>query len=182
MSAPTLTVALATKRKHSHEFLEFSCWNGDPETEEYAAEADDYIRRVALGSAYRTLAFRHDGELVAVTAFDKMPIKPHQAARYTLPGWKLQVLGVGTPYQGTLVASDLPGCPAEMRLAEYALRMTYAEMLKLDPSRKVVVACVHDDNVRSWRTCARVGLERTERQDLTYWRMLGGVDPLFGHL
>lgn len=181
MPAPKLTVAYATKRKHSHEFLTFTCWNGDPETEEYAAEAEDFIRRRALGSAYKTLAFRDGNQLVAVTAFDRFAVRPHQAARYTEPGWKLQVLGVSTRYQGTLVASDLAGCPSEMRIAEYALRTTYTRMLKLDPTRKFVCACVHDENVRSWRACSSVGLERTQRQDLAYWRMLGGVDPRFGY-
>jgi hypothetical protein len=181
VSGPTLTVAYATKRKNSHEFLTFNCWNGDPETEEYAAQAEDYIRRIALGSAEKTVAFRHGGELVAVTAFDRLAIRPHQAARYTEPGWKLQVLGISTPYQGTLVSSELPGCPGELRISEYALRTTYAHMLKLDPARKFVRAIVHDDNIRSLRACARVGLQRTERRDLTYWRMLGGVDPQFGH-
>jgi hypothetical protein len=178
--APQLTVAYATKRKHKHEFLTFTCWNGDPDEEEYAAEAEDYIRRIALGSAYRTLAFRDGPQLVGVTAFDRIAIRPHQAARYVEPGWKLQVLGISTQYQGTVVSSSLPGCPSELRIAEYALRTTYARMQQLDPTRAFVRACVHDGNVRSWRACARVGLERTERQDLTYWRMLGPVDPEWG--
>jgi hypothetical protein len=180
-AVPQLTDGYATKRQHSHEFLRFTCWNGDPDEEEYAAEAEDYIRRRALGSTYKTLAFRDRSELVGVTAFDKLAVRPHQAARYTERGWKLQVLGITTPYQGTTVSSTLPGCPSEMRIAEYVLRKTYSRMLELDPSRRFVRAVVHDDNVRSWRACARVELERREREDLTYWRMLGPVDPQVGY-
>lgn len=181
MSASTLDVAYANKRRDSHAFLTFCCWNGDPVTEDYAAEAQDYIRRCTLGSAYKTLAFRDGNELVAVTAFDRFAVRPQKAARYTERGWKLLVLGVSTPYQGTRVISDLAGCPSEMSIAEFALRTTYAHMLKIDPTRKFVSACVHDENVRSVRACLRVGLERSERRDLTYWQMLGGVDPLYGY-
>jgi hypothetical protein len=83
-------------------------------------------------------------------------------------------------YQGTLVAADIEGCPAEMKAAEYAHRATYRHMLQLDPGRVFVVARVHECNRRSIKATARVGLERTIRESLEYWRMLGPVDPAAG--
>lgn len=180
MAAPGLTVADATKRQDGHDLLNFNCWNGDPE-EPFAAEAEDYIRRLALGSTYKTLTFRaSDGTLAAVSAFDRRDVQPYLAARFLVPGWHLQVIGVALPFRSSLVACALPPCPSEVKISEYVFRRTYARMLEADPKRNVVTAMIHGDNARSIEACRRVQLERTVREDETYWRMMGSVDPHVG--
>jgi hypothetical protein len=175
LSRPTLSVG--TKAVDGHDLLRFRCWDGDPD-EPWIGDVEEYVRVLALKSAFRTLVFRDDGgEVAAVTAFDRREVRPFEAARYLVPGWHLQVVAVSLRYQGSLVENDILGCPPAMKMAEYAHRSTYRYMLEIDPARQFITARVHDENRRSIKAAARVDLERTVREDVDYWRMLGPVNP-----
>jgi hypothetical protein len=177
MSPRTLVVADARRWRDGHEFLTFNCWSGDPD-EHYAAEAEGFIRKLALKTTFKSLAFREeDGTLAGVSSFDKAAVQPFEAANYVEHGWQLQVVGVRRDLQGPTVNSDIAGCPPELPISDYVFRKTYERMLELDPTRVIVRARIHDDNRRSIAACSRVGLERTVRESQDYWRMLGAADP-----
>jgi hypothetical protein len=177
-SPPTLVVADAIKDQDGHDLLRFVCWDGNPDDEEHAVEAQEFIQKFAL-TTFKALTFRHpDGRLVAVSAWDKQLLKI--AARRSVDAWKLQVIGVHPSCHGTSVANDLAGGPATLRISEYVLRRTYARMQEIDPTRILVVACVSEFNYRSIEACRRVELERTTRSHGVYWHMLGDVDPQIG--
>lgn len=169
-----LTVADATKARDAHALLSFACWDGDPELP-WAGEAEHFIRTRALASTYKTLVFRApDRTVAAVSAFDRREVG---AGRRQLAAWHLQVVGVRRDLQRTIVESEIAGCPTEMRVSEYVLRKSFERMIEIDPERVLVTARVHEDNRPSIVACARVDLQRTERERGPYWRMFGEADP-----
>ena len=170
-----LTVRDAHRRNDGHLLLGFRCWTGDDD-ELWVRDVEEYVRMYALRTAYRVLLFcSAGGELAGVTAFNKQDISPSGTRR--VPGWRLEVVALTLRWQRQRVASDIAGAASEMKASEYLMRATYRRMLELDARRVLVVARVHDGNVASMVAAARVGLDRTEREDDEYWAMLGEVDP-----
>jgi hypothetical protein len=142
-------------------------------------EVEEYIRRFALKTAHYTLLFEtEDGEPAGVSAFSRVDIRIGRRRR--APGWHLEVIALTPAWRGKDVDADIDGCSSRMRASEYLLRATFRRMLEIDPRRAIVVARVHDDNRISMAVCARVGLDRTERETDEYWGMIGEVDPAAG--
>ena len=170
-----LKVRDADKRRDGHALLGFRCWTGD-ENEPWIREVEEYVRCLALATAYRVLLFETElGDVAGVSAFDRQDISP--AGRRRVAGWRLQVVALGLPWQGKLVEADIEGSAPTMKASEYLLRATFRRMLEIDSRRVIVVARVHDDNRASMIACARVGLDRTSRESDEYWAMIGEVDP-----
>jgi hypothetical protein len=200
---PRLTVRKADKARDSHRVLEFRCWpdlvgveyeSGDDGPEHDAVmgqgsdgshpfwmlEVEEYIRVIMLKAAHHVLVFESDsGELAGVSAFDRQDVS---LGRRRVPGWRLEVIALALPWQRALVDADIDGCPPTMRASEYLLRSTFRQMHEIDDRRVLVVGRVHDENRPSMVACARVGLDRQEREDPTseYWPLLGEVDPAAG--
>lgn len=173
--ADELLVADADPARDGHDLLSFCCWSGDPH-EVWIHEVEEYVRRIALRTTFRTLVFRsRGGELAGVSAFDRADVR--LAGRRRTAAWRLEVVALALPWQGRWVNADIEGCPSPMKAAEFVLRKTYERMLQIDARRVAVVARVHDDNRASMKTCERVGLVRTERESNEYWAMLGEVNP-----
>jgi hypothetical protein len=177
--ADRLHASVATKAADGHDLLGFSCWNrAAEEGANWLLEVEEYVQRVAVGSAYRTLTFRDsDGKLRGVTAFDKRAV---QLGRVVHSGWHLQVVALAADFRGRLAHSDIEGTKDLMPASEYLFRRTFVEMRAIDPDRQLVTARVHDDNLRSVAAARRVDLLRTERETDDYWLMLGTADPLAG--
>jgi hypothetical protein len=200
---PRLTVRKGDKARDSHRLLEFRCWpdlvgveyEGDEDEQEFddsighgadeqtpfwMLEIQEYIRVIMLKTAHHVLVFESDsGELAGVSAFDPQDIV---LGRRRVPGWRLEVIALALPWQRTLVDADIDGCLPTMRASEYLLRSTFRRMLEIDDRRVLVVGRIHDENRPSMVACARVGLDRHDREDPTseYWPVLGEVDPAAG--
>lgn len=174
-----LTVRDAEKHRDGHVLLAFRCWSGDEEFDPWVREVEEYVRRFALRTADHVLLFETDaGELVGVSAFSRREID--LAGRLRVGGWHFDVIALSLRWQRGSVDADIEGLPPTMKASEYLLRATFRRMLDVDPRRVVVVARVHDENRASMKVCARVGLDRTERETDDYWAMLGEVDPAAG--
>lgn len=145
--ADELLVADADPALDGHDLLNFRCWSGDPD-EGWVEEVEEFVRRIALRTTFRTIVFRsQEGELAAVSAFDRADVR--LAGRRRSPAWRLEVVALSLSWQGKSVDAAIEGCPSPMKAAEFVLRKTYERMLQLDPRRVVVVARVHDDNRRA---------------------------------
>jgi hypothetical protein len=177
--ADQLNASVATKAADGHDLLGFICWNRAAEEEaDWLVEVEEYVQRVAVGSAYRTLTFRDSQrKLRGVTAFDKRAV---QIGRVVHAGWHLQVVALAADFRGRQVESGIAGTQSPMAASEYLFRRTFVEMQAIDPDRRLVTARVHDDNLRSVAAARRVDLLRTERESDDYWLMLGTADPLAG--
>lgn len=204
---PRLTVRRADKARHGHQLLEFRCCQDqayvehehEDESDEDAPElnapmppgpyesrplwmleVEEYIRVIMLKTAHHVLVFESDaGEIAGVSAFDRQDIS---MGRRRVPGWRLEVIALAVPWQRTTVEADIDGLPPTMRASEYLLRSTFRQMLEIDDRRVLVVGRIHDKNRASMAACARVGLDRHQREDPTseYWPVLGEVDPAAG--
>ena len=131
-----------------------------------------------MRTARHVLLFKsEDHELVGVTAFNGEDVA---LGRRRIAGWRLELVALDPRYWGRSIDADIDGCPATMKASEYLLRSTFRRMLEIDARRVIVVARVHDDNAESIAMCARVGLDRTERESDDYWGMLGEVNPVAG--
>jgi hypothetical protein len=146
----------------ANEFDAFQCWNRDPATV-WAHEVENYIRgRLLWHFENITLAFREDGELVAVSSFYPSTIGLPLVEPVEQPSWHLDVLAVQLERQRAGVAADI-------------FEQTFAEMRDEDPERILVTGFVHRHNGPSLVACERAGLLPLRPLDDNYWVLLGEV-------
>jgi len=145
------------------DFADFRCWDGDPENF-FAEEAQNFIRGAMLyqPDSYH-LAFREDGELVAVSSFYKRswPIPPPGPER---PAWHLDVLAVACDRQ-------------RAGLSREVFEGTFEVMREADPDRVLVSGFVHRQNLIAYDACTAVGMTMWTPRDDEYVIVIGEVPP-----
>jgi predicted N-acetyltransferase YhbS len=144
------------------EFNDFACWDGDPAAV-WAHEVENYIRARLLWSFENiTLAFREEGELVAVSSFYPSTIGLPIVDPVEQPSWHLDVLAVRLQRQRAGLAAEV-------------FHQTFAEMRTEDSGRILVTGFVHRENAASFTACERAGITRLIPRDSDYWIVLGEV-------
>jgi ribosomal protein S18 acetylase RimI-like enzyme len=142
-------------------FAAFSCC--DEDAAPWAEEAEDYIRTRVIREAEVVLAYWDPpGNLVAVAGFSRRAIWVPLSEPQENPGWHLLVLGVLSDRHGEGIGLTV-------------LSDVYKEMSQIDPSRVLVTAMVHEDNVASRRMCQKIGLLPFEAADPGYLLLLGEI-------
>lgn len=137
------------------------CKEGAPD---WQREVEDYLRGAAVRRAQYVLGLRKDeGELVGVSAFDPksitgLPVRQPIEVR----GWRLLAVGIALDDQGQGHARAL-------------FIETLTMMLRLDRSRSLVKARVHEDNTLSLRACASAGIEPHPPPVDGYLQLIGAV-------
>jgi hypothetical protein len=144
------------------EFDAFACWDRDPAAV-WAHEVENYIRgRLLWRFENITLAFREDGELVAVSSFYPSVIGLPLVEPVEQPSWHLDVLAIRLERQRAGLAAEI-------------FQQTFAEMRDEDQERILVTGFVHRENRPSFVACERAGLTRLTPRDDDYWIVLGEV-------
>lgn len=144
------------------EFDGFGCWDRDPLTV-WAHEVENYIRgRLLWRFENVTLAFREEGQLIAVSSFYPTTIGLPLVEPIEHPSWQLDVLAVQLHRQRAGLAAEI-------------FRQTFEEMRHEDPERVLVAGFVHRSNGPSFDVCARAGLTPLVPRDDHYWIVLGEV-------
>jgi RimJ/RimL family protein N-acetyltransferase len=131
----------------------------------WQVEVENYVRASVLGHAEEVLAFRdEEGELLAVSAFDRQQIDLPGAQPRELRGWHLQVVALRLDAQRN-------GHSAKVFTA------TFEAMRDLDKTRSVIRANVHKDNAASIKACSNAGFIELMPLDAEgdYWIWLGRV-------
>lgn len=144
------------------QFDAFACWDRDPTTV-WALEIENYIRaRLLWRFENITLAFREDGELVAVSSFYPSTIGLPLVEPIEQPSWHLDVLAIQLQRQRLGLAAEI-------------FRQTFEEMQAEDPGRILVTGFVQRSNAASLIACGRAGLTPLIPRDDEYWIVLGEV-------
>jgi acetyltransferase (GNAT) family protein len=147
-------------RADDGEFAAFGCWNGDP-GQPWAAEVENYVRGTLLRQPdTRILAFREEGELVAVSAYYKRTIGVPALNPTEHDAWHLEVVAIRLDRQGEGLSHEV-------------IEQTLRAMREEDPGRVLVTAVAHRDNIGAFAACAHFDLLQYVQQDPDYWVLVG---------
>jgi hypothetical protein len=110
------------------------------------------------------LAFRAEGQLVAVSAFYYRVVEIPAVQPVEHDAWHLDVLAVRFDKQG-------------QHLSQEALQQSLGAIQELDGSRVFVTAYVHQENAAALAVAAHFGLLPYVQHDPLYWTLLGELPP-----
>lgn len=153
-------------RDDDGDFAAFCCWDGS-DGKPWLEEVENYIRGALLRQPdMYMLAFREEGQLVAVSAFYKRTIGLPALDPIDHDAWHLEVMAVRLDRQG-------------QGLSREVLDQTLAVMLEADPERVLIVGVAHRDNTPAFAAGAQIGLIKFVQQDEHYWVLVGELpdDP-----
>ena len=141
-------------------FAAFRCWDGS-DGKPWLEEVENYIRGALLRQPdIYVLAFREEGQLVAVSAFYKRTIGLPALDPIDHDAWHLEVVAVGFDRQ-------------QEGLSREVLEQTLAVMWEADPERVLIVGVAHRDNRAAFAACSQIGLLKFVQRDEHYWVLVG---------
>jgi GNAT superfamily N-acetyltransferase len=138
--------AVLLGRADDQEVLQFCCCEDD--APDYIASVQRYVSILALRRDEHVVGLRdQDDDLIGIASFDRtvIGILPMQQPT-DVRGWYLKAAAVDLDRQGDGISKAL-------------FDSTFEIMRHLDPSRSLIAAAVHRNNLPSIGACAKVGLD-----------------------